>query len=293
MPLSERYKPLRHTLIWLAYVLIHFPIFHFTPQARDAQAVWQHDIPKMILNMGFIYANLLVLVPRYLYKRQLFAYLVVSVVLINIHYVCDAWLYLSIQETTGLIKQKKDTNIWALILFYLPIYNLLYLLGLSAYLFIHYIRLAWVGQGLTSRWFFFQASLPSTSEEVSLKYRYSDLTEDQVETHYQRIIQALEEEKLYRRATLTLNELAGHLNMRANHLSQIINDRFCKNFNELLSYYRVEEVKAKLLDPQNDKYTLLGLATEAGFNSKSSFHALFKQHTGMTPSQFKRMAESQ
>jgi len=55
----------------------------------------------------------------------------------------------------------------------------------------------------------------------------------------------------------------------------------------------VEEVKAKLLDPENDKYTLLGLAAEAGFNSKSSFNALFKHHTGMTPSEFKRKAESE
>jgi AraC-like DNA-binding protein len=289
--LSERYKLLRHALIWIAYVLIQFPIFSFTPQARGTQFVWLYDIPKMALNLGFIYANLLWLVPRYLYKKRLLAYLVRTVLLINVHYVCDEWLYLNIQDATWWINQKKDANVWALILLTLPIYNFFYLLGLFAYLFIHYIRLAWVREGTFYGWPFSQALVPAASAEASPKYRYSDLTEEQTEIYYQRIVQALEEEKLYRRATLTLNELASHLNMRANHLSQIINDRFCKNFNELLSYYRVEEVKAKLLDHENDKYTLLGLATEAGFNSKSSFHALFKQHTGMTPSQFKRGAE--
>jgi AraC-like DNA-binding protein len=289
--LSEKYKPLRHGLIWIAYVLIQFPIFQFTPQARGWQLVWQYDIPKMVLNLGFIYANLLWLVPRYLYKKRLLAYLVRTVVLINIHYVCDEWLYLNIQEAAWWINQKKDANIWALILLTLPIYNFFYLLGLFAYLFIHYLRMAWVGESPFHGWPFSLASVPAASAEASPKYRYSDLTEEQAEAHYQKIIQALEEEKLYRRANLTLNELASHLNMRANHLSQIINDRFCKNFNELLSCYRVEEVKAKLLDSENDKYTLLGLATEAGFNSKSSFHALFKQHTGMTPSQFKRGTE--
>jgi len=185
--------------------------------------------------MGFIYANLLVLVPRHLYKRRLVAYLIETVVLLNIHYVCDEWLYLSIQEATWWINQKKDAPTWALILISLPIYNFFYLLGLFAYLFIHYIRLVWVGEDPTRGWPFSPASVPAVSAEAPPKYRYSDLTAEQAEAHYQKIIQALEEEKLYRRATLTLNELADHLNMRANHLSQIINDRFGKNFNELLS----------------------------------------------------------
>jgi AraC-like DNA-binding protein len=290
--LSNGYKPLRHGLLWIAYVFIHFPVFPILPRAGGAQVLWQYHLPVMALNVGFIYANLLVLVPRYLHKRRLSAYLAATIALINIHYACDEWLYLSNPEAIWWINQKKDAPVWSVILISLPIYNFFYLLGLFAYLFADSLRLARVGEGPVRGWLFSQAPLPSTPGEAPPKYRYSDLTPEQAEAHYQKIIRALEEEKLYRRATLTLSGLASHLDIRASHLSQIINDRLGKNFNELLNQYRVEEVKARLADPENDRYTLLGLATEAGFNSKSTFHALFKQHTGMTPSQFKRRAGS-
>ena len=50
---------------------------------------------------------------------------------------------------------------------------------------------------------------------------------------------------------------------------------------------RVNHVRQMLIDPDFDKYSLLGIAIEAGFNSKSSFNRIFKKETGMTPSQYK------
>ncbi|MCB0287465.1 MAG: AraC family transcriptional regulator, partial [Calditrichaeota bacterium] len=50
--------------------------------------------------------------------------------------------------------------------------------------------------------------------------------------------------------------------------------------------FRVKEVQARMLDQENSDYTLLAIAMDAGFSSKSSFNRIFKKHTGLTPSQF-------
>jgi AraC-like DNA-binding protein len=48
-------------------------------------------------------------------------------------------------------------------------------------------------------------------------------------------------------------------------------------------------VKNKIEDPKYDHLTLLAIAFECGFNSKSSFNNIFKQYTGYTPSEYKKI----
>jgi AraC-like DNA-binding protein len=67
----------------------------------------------------------------------------------------------------------------------------------------------------------------------------------------------------------------------------VINERFQLNFFDFINQYRVSEVKERIADPKNDNFTLLGIALESGFNSKSAFNRIFKKLTGQTPSQFK------
>jgi AraC-like DNA-binding protein len=52
--------------------------------------------------------------------------------------------------------------------------------------------------------------------------------------------------------------------------------------------YRVEEAKRKLVDPSRKHYSLLAIAEEVGFNSKSAFNTAFKKQTSMTPSEFRK-----
>ncbi len=58
-----------------------------------------------------------------------------------------------------------------------------------------------------------------------------------------------------------------------------------------MNEYRVEESKKRIIDPQNQLFTLLAIAYDSGFNSKSSFNTIFKSFTNLTPSQFKKMSE--
>ena len=93
--------------------------------------------------------------------------------------------------------------------------------------------------------------------------------------------------KPYLNSSITLNNLADLCNVTSHHLSQIINDRFEKNFFDFINCYRIEEAKLNLSDPEKANLTILAISNEVGFNSKSAFNTAFKKHTNTTPSQFR------
>ncbi|MCB2204800.1 helix-turn-helix domain-containing protein [bacterium] len=94
----------------------------------------------------------------------------------------------------------------------------------------------------------------------------------------------LEEEHVYRDSGLTLPALAQRMEISPHNLSEVINTRFGQNFSDLINSYRVREVSERLADPESQQFTILAIAFDAGFNSKTSFNTIFKRHTGMTPS---------
>ncbi|NNK88327.1 MAG: AraC family transcriptional regulator [Flavobacteriaceae bacterium] len=71
-------------------------------------------------------------------------------------------------------------------------------------------------------------------------------------------------------------------------LSQLLNNHLHKSFSEYINEFRLNEAKKRLLDPAYEEYTILAIAFESGFKSKSSFQRLFKKYTGYTPSSFLR-----
>ncbi|NVO31948.1 helix-turn-helix domain-containing protein [Hymenobacter lapidiphilus] len=98
-----------------------------------------------------------------------------------------------------------------------------------------------------------------------------------------RIRRALEEERLYLNPTLTLAELSAHTGLAPRLISFTVNQGFGQSFNDLINGYRVAEVKRRLATPDAQRLTLLGLALECGFNSKTTFNRIFKQFTGQAP----------
>ena len=97
----------------------------------------------------------------------------------------------------------------------------------------------------------------------------------------------MESNRPYLDPELTLPKLADDLKVTNHHLSQVINEVHGKNFFNFINEYRVEEVKRKIQDPKYQNYTLLGIAFESGFNSKSAFNRVFKNITGTTPSTYR------
>ena len=128
-------------------------------------------------------------------------------------------------------------------------------------------------------------------KKTTQKYERSGLSPEQADRYVEKLMQAMEKDQMFRQSDLTMPELARELSMSPNHLSQVINEQLNKNFFELVNAYRIEEAKKRLLDPDAEPLTILAIAYEVGFNSKSAFNTAFKKYTGMTPTQFRKVPQ--
>lgn len=126
-----------------------------------------------------------------------------------------------------------------------------------------------------------------TPKEGNGKYLRSGLKEAEAEEYLQQLLKIMEEEKPYLNGELSINDLTKRMNIPRHYLTQILNEKLGKNFYTFVNEYRVKEVIGLMNDPHYRNYTLLALGFEAGFNSKSSFNNIFKNFTGMTPSEYR------
>lgn len=93
-------------------------------------------------------------------------------------------------------------------------------------------------------------------------------------------------QKIYLEPELTLTELARKMGTNASLLSKVINASYQQNFNDYVNSFRVQEVISRMSDPQYSNLNILGIAYDAGFNSKSTFNRAFKKVTGTIPRDF-------
>ncbi|WP_187632131.1 helix-turn-helix domain-containing protein [Hymenobacter lutimineralis] len=96
----------------------------------------------------------------------------------------------------------------------------------------------------------------------------------------------MRQHKPYLNPSLTIHELAGGVQLPPHVLSKVINEGFGQNFFDFVNAYRVEEFKQLMATPRAQQYTLLALALEVGFNSKSAFNRAFKKQTDQTPREY-------
>ncbi len=120
------------------------------------------------------------------------------------------------------------------------------------------------------------------------KYAASKMTAADYEEIVERLTALMNNEKPYLSASLTVDDLAKRLDVPARQLSQAIHARLHKNFYDFINSYRIEESKKCIFDEAYSNKTLLAVAYDTGFNSKSVFNASFKKNTGMTPKEFRR-----
>jgi len=155
-------------------------------------------------------------------------------------------------------------------------------LGLSASVFV-------IGyNGLFQEKVFSPASLSSEMENNRRSLRSEGASSENNNESMKRLTAYMDSAKPYLQEWLTLTELAAKLGMTRNRLSHLINSELGENFYSFVNRYRVEEAKRLLADPKNASFTILSLAYEAGFPSKSSFHSVFKESTGLTPSGYRK-----
>ena len=118
------------------------------------------------------------------------------------------------------------------------------------------------------------------------------MSESDVLNYKSKLTTQLEKHLAYANPDVTLRSLALSINLHPNKLSWLLNEKIGKNFNDYINGYRLKAFQQKAVDPENSHLTLLGLAFESGFTSKSVFNDFFKKVTGLTPKAWVKQAKT-
>lgn len=129
-------------------------------------------------------------------------------------------------------------------------------------------------------------------EETSKKYKKSTLSKKQAELIKKELNTYMASEKLYLNSKLTLSDLAESVNVSTNQLSQLLNEHIGKNFYDYVNTYRIEYFLELMNKPEYKNFTILAVAYESGFNSKTTFNLFFKKSIGTTPSDYYKTIDS-
>jgi len=128
----------------------------------------------------------------------------------------------------------------------------------------------------------------SIEEEQSIDLKRKLIPDSDLVKYKSKLSELMRIQQPYIDSELNLIKLAELINMTPHQLSYIINTGFNENFFRFVNNYRVGKAKELLLKEEMNKLSILGIAFESGFNSKTSFNNTFKKITGLTPSEFKK-----
>ena len=117
------------------------------------------------------------------------------------------------------------------------------------------------------------------------------LDKSQAKRFSKALLKFIDKNRPFLNPDLSLRSLAEQVGLHPNQLSWLLNEHMDKNFNDFINHYRLETFKSLLTDPKNSAITIMGLAFDSGFNSKTTFNTFFKKETGMTPRQFQKFQQ--
>ncbi|WP_348707551.1 helix-turn-helix domain-containing protein [Tenacibaculum sp. 190524A02b] len=103
---------------------------------------------------------------------------------------------------------------------------------------------------------------------------------------FEKLMHFIIEKRMYSNSRLTLKKLSEQTNMHSKYISKLINSFSETNFNEFINKFRVNEFKEKVKDASYENYSILGIANESGFSSKSTFYKAFKKFENKSPSEY-------
>ncbi len=147
------------------------------------------------------------------------------------------------------------------------------------------ILIYWIGFSMLIKQELLQSDIFGISDQSTIS---SPELSPKADDHYQRIIKLVEDKELYLDPDFNMSKLSETSGLSNGYLSQIINTKGESNFFELINRYRVTEVISKMNDENLDHFTILAIAFDSGFKSKSTFNSVFKKSTGMTPSTYRK-----
>lgn len=120
------------------------------------------------------------------------------------------------------------------------------------------------------------------------KYQKSRIREDEILRIEEKLELCMQQEKLYLKTDLKLQDVAHFIGCNAVDLSQVLNQYKHLNFADYINQYRIEEFLLRIQDQSTAKFTLASLSEQCGFNSRTSFFRSFKKLKGKTPTEYMR-----
>lgn len=120
------------------------------------------------------------------------------------------------------------------------------------------------------------------------RYERSGLSEREAAALKRALLSAMDQDRPWQDSDLTLADLARRLSTTPHKLSEVLNSQIERTFYDFVNAYRVREVQRRIEGEDARNLTILSLALDAGFASKSTFNDVFKKHTGQTPSNYRR-----
>ncbi len=123
----------------------------------------------------------------------------------------------------------------------------------------------------------------------NVKYMRSGLRSEEAEEILSALIEVMIQKKPYLERELTIYDLAAMTGISRHHITQTLNEHHGRNFYTFINEFRVNEAAIRLSDPRFRNYTILAIAYDSGFNSKSAFNRIFREMKGMTPREYRQM----
>ena len=137
------------------------------------------------------------------------------------------------------------------------------------------------------------AVLPQSRDDVTPAAEPKTTLQGRNSLLLKRLEQLMTEECIYRQEGLTIGALAFRFSVPEERLRRTINEGLgYRNFNAFINHYRLEDAKTALSDPSQHEVPVLTIAMDAGFQSLGPFNRTFKADTGMTPTEYRRLARS-
>jgi len=119
------------------------------------------------------------------------------------------------------------------------------------------------------------------------KYLRSGLKPEEADEILTKLIEVMIQKKPYLDRDLTIYDLSAMTGISRHHITQTLNEYHGRNFYTFINQFRVNEAAIRLADRRFHNYTILAIAYDSGFNSKSAFNRIFRETKGMTPGEYR------
>ncbi len=261
------------------FIHILFWIFIFSAVNVDWSANWldpsirpKQPAPLSVLIFPvFIYINALVLIPKYFSIATWKKYALLASFLFIIPELFRIVLYLFLDESLTFQKSlfSRDSFIFGSPNVFFLALNLSFIYKLTRDHLIKKAKPAIIYKATKNP--YENNNILNTAEADKLK---------------QKLLLAMNEKQLYLNQDLSLRELAESIDSTEKKVSYLINQHIGSNFYEWVNQFRVEKFKTEIRKSENNGLSIVGVALNCGFPSKSSFYRAFKSSVGCSPSEY-------